>query len=115
MDFKKAIEAHVNWKAKLKTYINKPDRSLSPAVVRQPDRCELGQWLSGEGQKHAHLAEFTALVSHHTRFHDAAATVIEKADRGLQVTEEVSLIGSSPFSTESNAVVRSIKALQSKI
>ena len=100
---------------KLASYLAKPDHSLNATVVESPGQCDLGKWISGEGKKYSSLPEFTAMVTGHTAFHKAAASVIRKADAGHQVGEEVALGAKSEFATASNAVVRSLMTLRTKI
>jgi hypothetical protein len=51
-------------------------------------------------------------VSDHARFHKAAADVIERADRGESVKEDVVLGTASPFGAASAAVSKSLAAVQ---
>lgn len=100
---------------KLSAYVYKPDHSLSPAEAGADDRCELGKWLKGEGRRHASLPEYTELVSKHAVFHKAAASVIEKADRGEKVDDEIALGAQSPFAAASSAVVSALMKMGAKI
>jgi methyl-accepting chemotaxis protein len=115
MNFQQAIQAHVNWKMKLASYIANPDKSLNPVDVSASDGCELGKWLSGEGRKYATAPEFAPLAANHARFHAAAGEIIRKADAGQCVEEEVALGGKSAFSQASAAVVSALMKLKSKI
>jgi hypothetical protein len=115
MDFQSAIHAHVSWKAKLATYIAKPDRSLNAAEVSKDGGCELGKWLASEKPKHASDPKFVELMADHSRFHKAAGEVIKKADSGQSVAEEVALEGKSEFSQASSAVISKLMKLKSKV
>ncbi len=115
MDFMEAIKAHSAWKMKLQAYLVKPDHSLSISVVGADDKCSLGQWLKGEGRIHTNLPEYSALVSQHALFHRAAASVIEKADHGQCVDEEVALGAKSPYAAASSAVVAALMAMRAKV
>jgi hypothetical protein len=108
MNFDQAISCHVQWKSKLASYLNHPDHSLSAAEIAKDDRCDLGKWLCGEGQKYANSPEFKKLVADHAHFHAAAAEIVKKADTGLRVSEEVALGAKSEYSSVSNAVVSSL-------
>jgi hypothetical protein len=108
MNFDQAISAHVQWKSKLAAYLNHPDHSLNAADIAKDDRCDLGKWLRGEGQKYASSPEFKKLVADHTHFHSAAAAIVKKADAGLRVSEEVALGATSEYASASNAVVTSL-------
>lgn len=115
MDFDHAISAHSSWKAKLRTYLAKPDGSLSPSEVAQDNKCELGKWISGEAAKYSSLPEFQTVRSEHARFHKAAADVIQRADLGQNVSEETSLGAKSEFSSATTAVVSALMALKRKV
>jgi methyl-accepting chemotaxis protein len=114
VNFDDAIRAHSQWKQKLSAYVSKPDRSLNASEVSADSKCQLGQWLSGEGKKFASLTEFSQLTSDHSRFHKAAGDVIRKADSGQNVTEEIALGANSEFAVASTAVVKSLMAMKSK-
>ncbi|HEX4075904.1 MAG TPA: CZB domain-containing protein [Candidatus Acidoferrales bacterium] len=114
MNFDSAISAHTQWKAKLASYISKPDHSLNPAAVAAHNGCELGKWLDGEGKKYSSLPEYSALVSDHNRFHKAAAEVVKKADAGQKVAEDVALGSHSDFANASSAVVKALMAMKLK-
>jgi len=115
MDFDHAISAHSQWKQELSSYVQKPDRSLDPSVVGSDNRCDLGKWLAGEGKKFARHPEYSAVVSEHARFHKAAGEIVRRANSGEHVAEETALGTKSEFAAASNAVVRSIMALKSKV
>lgn len=115
MNFEEAIAAHSAWKMKLKQYIAKPDRSLAATEVGADDKCALGQWIRGEGQKHSALPEFSKLRSDHARFHKLAADIIKRADAGEKVAEEVALGSRSDFASVSSAVVTDLMNLQKKV
>ncbi|HUO26906.1 MAG TPA: CZB domain-containing protein [Candidatus Aquilonibacter sp.] len=114
MNFDEAITAHADWKRKLSRYIQHPDHSLKAAEVSTDNKCALGQWIYGEGAKHAALPEYSKLKSEHQRFHKAAAAVITKADSGVNESEEIALGGKSDFSTTSASVVTAIMAMKAK-
>lgn len=114
MNFDDAIKAHSDWKNKLARYIQHPDHSLKAAEAGVDNKCTLGQWIYGEGSKHASMPEFTKLKSEHQRFHKAAAAVISKADSGANENQEVALGGKSEFSTASANVVTAIMAMKAK-
>ena len=115
MDFDHAISAHSNWKGKLRAYLAKPDRSLSPSEIAQDNKCDLGKWIHGEGAVHANLPEFQTLRSEHAHFHKAAAEVVRKADAGHDMTEETALGSKSEFATASSNVVNAILGIKSKV
>jgi hypothetical protein len=115
MNFDQAITCHVAWKQKLSRYIAKPDQSLKSADVASDHACDLGKWIHGEGARFASLPEFVSLKAEHARFHTAAASVVDRADHGQHVSEELSLGAHSDFSQASNSVVSSLMALKRKV
>lgn len=114
MDFDGAILAHTRWKRRLQASMNGGER-LDPAVVRLDTQCDLGKWLHGEGTAHASDAEFEKLVRSHAAFHEAAAAVVERINRG-QIDEAARMIGlGSAFVDRSSAVVQSIAVLRDRV
>lgn len=115
MNFDQVIMAHASWKRKLKTYLEKPDGSLKPEEIGVDNKCELGQWIGGEGRQYSKMTEFTTLTAAHTRFHKAAAELVQKANSGEKVDGEVALGARSAFSELTNEVVSCITAMKGKV
>jgi hypothetical protein len=115
MDFDHAIAAHAAWKSKLAKYLKSPDHSIKPAEVALDDHCELGKWIAGEGKQFANLPEYASMKSDHTRFHKVAADIVQRANAGQKVLEEVALGAKSEFASASSSVVRAIIALKSRV
>lgn len=114
MNFADAMKAHSDWKMKLSVYLAKPDGSIKAADVAVDNKCALGQWIHGEGKKHAALPEFALLKKEHARFHVAAADVVRKADSGQDTSQEIALGGNSAFAAASSAVVGAILTMKAK-
>lgn len=114
MDFDEAIKAHGAWKLKLSGYLKSPDGSLKAGDIQVDNKCALGQWIYGEGTKWSALPEFAALKSEHQKFHRAAAAVVQKADTGASVSEDIALGAKSDFASASSAVVSAIMAMRRK-
>lgn len=115
MNFDDAIKAHAGWKMKLKSYLDRPDKSLRPEDVESDSRCELGKWIHGDGRQFSSHAEYGVLKDEHARFHRAAADIVRKANGGQNVTAEVALGAASPFAQASTSVVSAIMAMKRKI
>jgi methyl-accepting chemotaxis protein len=115
MNFDQAITCHVAWKQKLSRYIAKPDQTLKSTEIASDHNCDLGKWIYGEGARFSNLPEFASLKSEHAHFHAAAASVVARADRGQQVSEELALGARSDFAQASNSVVSSLMALKRKV
>jgi hypothetical protein len=114
VNFDDAINAHTAWKMKLSLYLRKADGSLKPNQIEPDNQCPLGQWIYGEGAKHAHMPEFVTLKSEHAKFHKAAADVVRKADAGQSVAEEMAIGSKTAFGTSSSAVIQAIMAMKRK-
>lgn len=114
MNFDDAVAAHSEWKRKLYSYVRKPDHSLKADEVAANDRCALGQWLKGEAQKFSALPEFSKLAAEHTRFHKAAADIVNRVDSGQDVSADLAIGGGSEFGRASSAVVLAIMDMKKK-
>lgn len=114
MDFDEAIKAHAMWKMKLSTYLKNPDGSLKASDIQVDNKCQLGQWIHGEGAKWSSLPEYAILKTEHAKFHVAAAEVVRKADSGQDAREETALGSASDFSSASSAVVGAIMSMRQK-
>jgi hypothetical protein len=84
LDFKKAIDAHMQWKDRLRGAIDgNSGEQLDVTQIACDDRCVLGQWIHGMGAvAHGHLPQFTVLREHHAEFHVCAAGVLAEAQAG---------------------------------
>ena len=96
-------------------YLSKVDHSLTVADVAADDKCKLGEWIAGKGRKYSALPEFTTLSTQHTRFHKAAAGIVDKAERGQDVSGELVPGSNSEFSKASTRVVRAIIEMQERV
>ena len=112
MNFDDGIRAHSDWKGKLASYIQKPDKTLKCDVVSRDDECTLGKWIHGEGARFAHLPDFTRMKEAHTHFHRAAGDIIRRADKGEEVSADIALGVTSPYAIASVDVVSCLMALK---
>ena len=115
MNFDEAIRAHAAWKAKLSTYLRKKDESLKAAEARSDNRCALGQWLYGEGEKYSSTTEYQTLISEHARFPRAAGDVIDKANSGKELNAEPILNFSCEYGIALRNVVKRSMDLKRKV
>lgn len=115
MDFDQAIKAHAEWKLKLSNYIRKPDRSINAANIAMDNQCMLGKWLYGDGIKFAHLPEYQKLKEIHAKFHKAASSIIQKADSGVNVKEEIALGTDSEYTKTSTEITLLIMNMKRKV
>lgn len=114
MNFDEAIRAHSDWKMKLSSYLRNADGSLKASEISPDNKCALGQWIYGEGAKWSSLPEYETLKAEHIKFHKEAAQVVEKADSGQNVIEEIMLGGDSGFAKASSSVVSAIMKMKTK-
>jgi methyl-accepting chemotaxis protein len=102
-DFDQAIEAHRQWKVRLRQAIAEHARLDSDTLCRD-DQCPLGRWIHGAGgQAWGHRPTFVALLDKHAEFHRTAGEVAVQINAG-QYAQAERLIGSgtafSQVSTE---------------
>ena len=115
MNFDEAIQAHANWKMKLSAYIRKPDRSVDAGVLAKDNVCALGKWIYAEGVAFSALPEYQELKNSHALFHQAASSIVKKADSGESVSDEVALGAQSEYNKHSTKVVQSIMKMKAKV
>lgn len=103
-DFDTAIEAHRQWKVKLRKAIAERDRLDADTICRD-DRCALGKWIHGPGRATWGARPiFAELLHKHAEFHLAAGDVARQINAG-QYGQAERLIGSgSQFAQVSNEV-----------
>jgi methyl-accepting chemotaxis protein len=92
-DFDKAIDAHRQWKVKLRKAIADHEKLDAEAICRD-DRCPLGQWIHGPGgAKWGGRPSFVDLLAKHAEFHQTAGGVARQINAG-QYAQAERLIGS---------------------
>ncbi|MBX9935974.1 MAG: CZB domain-containing protein, partial [Burkholderiaceae bacterium] len=91
-DFDSAIEAHRQWKVKLRSAIAKHDKLDADAICRD-DQCPLGRWIHGPGgAQWGSRPLFSQLLTKHADFHQSAGAVARKINAG-QYSDAEKLIG----------------------
>jgi hypothetical protein len=94
IDFDAAIEAHVEWKMRLRILLDSGEAaSAHPDAFEAADRCSFGRWLEGDGRRFANDPVYAALDRFHVEFHRAAAAVIRHATAGERLQAESMLAG----------------------
>ncbi len=91
--FSKALDAHVQWKMKLRICTTDHGKCPDPAVTEKDNVCALGKWIYGEGQRFAADDEFQQLRQHHASFHRCAARIVRTAQQGKKGEAENLLAG----------------------
>jgi methyl-accepting chemotaxis protein len=107
-----AIEAHRQWKVKLRQAIAHAEQ-LDAQTIGRDDCCALGQWLHGSGrQRFGSQAGFVALIDEHRGFHQAAGAVARSINAGRMDEARQQLGAGTPFSTASNGVALALMRLK---
>ncbi len=103
-NFDQAIEAHRQWKVKLRKAIAERDKLDSDAICRD-DQCPLGKWIHGPGGvQWGARPTFVELTTKHAEFHQTAGAVAKQINTG-QYAQAERLIGSgSQFARVSTEV-----------
>ncbi|MBX9834806.1 MAG: cache domain-containing protein [Burkholderiaceae bacterium] len=92
-NFDQAIEAHRQWKVRLRSAIAQHSKLDADTICRD-DKCPLGRWLHGNGgQRWGQKPLFTKLLTKHADFHQSAGSVARKINAG-QYADAENLIGS---------------------
>ena len=112
LDFDGVIQAHMGWKQKLRDFISGSGENLDPAVVSRDDKCVLGCWIHGEGQRYARESGFARLTKSHADFHRCAGDVVRAQLAGDEVGAKRLLLNDfSVLSDETIQEIRRMKAL----
>ncbi|MDM8518477.1 CZB domain-containing protein [Anaerolineales bacterium HSG6] len=105
MNFKDSIASHVNWKIRLRMFLNGSDEQLESAVVSQDNQCELGKWIYEQGTQYSHLPAYHTLKSEHAKLHKYAGDIVRKAEFGDKEGAKALLNGEQFTKISSNLVV----------
>jgi methyl-accepting chemotaxis protein len=103
-DFDAAIQAHRQWKVKLRQAIAKHERLDADTICRD-DACPLGRWLHGPGgARWGNKPSFVELVDRHAGFHRAAGAVARQINAGDYERAERLIGAGSDFARASTEV-----------
>lgn len=119
IDLDTAIQAHANWRAKLKTAAARREH-LDVETVCRDDCCDLGKWLHGAGgSQYKNRASFVDLVETHRQFHVEAGKVARLVNQGLYDEADRQLANNTGFGNASqkvgSAVIRLAQELKVKM
>jgi methyl-accepting chemotaxis protein len=114
-----AIQAHANWRAKLRTAVTQRE-SLDADTVSRDDCCELGKWLHGAGgSQYGGKPSFVNLLESHRQFHQEAGKVARLINQGAYDEASKQLENNTGFSNASQkvgtAVIQLAKELKVKM
>ncbi|MCP5269709.1 MAG: cache domain-containing protein [Burkholderiaceae bacterium] len=103
-DFDAAIQAHRQWKVKLRQAIGQQERLDADTLCRD-DACPLGRWLHGPGgARWGGKPSFVELVDRHADFHRAAGSVARQINAGDYDRAERLIGAGSDFARASTEV-----------
>ena len=91
------------------------DGSLNPEDVQSDKKCELGQWIFGEGRHLESNPSFIELRKKHYEFHLAVAVLVRKMNAGGSITEELEVGSRSEFSKATADVVSALAKLKKQV
>ncbi len=110
--FTAAIEAHTQWKTKLRMCIADHSKCSDPAVVEKDNACALGKWIYGDGQRFSSDDEFQHLRQDHASFHRCAAHIIRNVQQGKSGEAEKLLAGE--YAEISGKVIGTLSHMKSR-
>jgi methyl-accepting chemotaxis protein len=111
-DFDKAVEAHRQWKVKLRKAIAEREH-LDADYICCDDRCPLGQWLHGAGgQKWGSQPRFVELLGKHAAFHRTAGAVARTINAGQYDKASALIDAGSDFARASTEVATVLAAVK---
>ncbi|MEZ5703208.1 MAG: methyl-accepting chemotaxis protein [Burkholderiaceae bacterium] len=98
------IDAHRQWKVKLRDAIENRDK-VDTATLSRDDCCALGKWIYGEGRRLSTRPLFSDLVARHREFHQVAGDVGTLVNQRSYRAAEEALAPNTPFSSATSKVV----------
>jgi hypothetical protein len=112
IDLDIAISAHENWKLRLTNYLaGQSSEELRPEVICLDDKCQLGQWLYGNGKSRlGSYPSFSLLVARHQYFHVQASSVVALQQAGKSAEAKQLLNGN--YAHASQQVILLLKSLK---
>ncbi len=103
-DFDQAIEAHRQWKVKLRKAIS-DQSTLDAETICKDNQCPLGKWIYGDGKKQCtNPSIYDSLKASHADFHRTAGAVAEKINAGEYADAGRLIEPGSRFAEVSNEV-----------
>jgi methyl-accepting chemotaxis protein len=110
LDFDGVTQAHMNWKHKLRSFLAGEGEPLDPDVVSRDDKCVLGCWIHGEGQRYASDLHYSRLREKHADFHLCAGEVIRAKQSGDEAGARRLLL--NEFSVLSDETIQEIRSMK---
>jgi hypothetical protein len=107
LDWNGVVVAYIQWRMRLRDWVNTGQGDFEPQKVGRSDGCVLGGWIKTHPSTSAPMKE---LVSAHDAFHQTAAQVVELQKKGK--AEALSFLESPSFTAASARVVNAITTLR---
>jgi hypothetical protein len=107
----KAIAAHANWKARLRSAVATGHLDEVPvATVKMDNHCEFGKWLHGPAFSGAEKQTegFRKALELHARFHREAAKIVELAAAGRKRDAENAMGFEGGYTKASSALTNEL-------
>jgi len=104
VDVNAFIAAHRQWKLTLREAVETGDK-VDVAALSCDDRCALGKWIYGDGQRLRERVSFTDLIGRHAHFHQVAGQVGQLVNQGQRAAAIDALGPNTPFSNATAEVV----------
>jgi len=112
LDVDAFIDAHRQWKVKLREAIENRDQ-VDTETLKRDDCCALGQWIYGDGKRRFGGApSFVDLLSQHRDFHQVAGGVAAMINERRFTDAEDALAPGTPFSDATRNVVRVLSTVK---
>jgi methyl-accepting chemotaxis protein len=97
MDLSDALSKDKEMKGKFHAAIAAKTQ-LDAVIIGKSDRCVLGNWLHGEGErKYPFLRSFKPCVEAHAAFHAQAAKVVRQINGGEYADAEAMIADNTPY------------------
>lgn len=112
LDFVSAIEAHRNWKVRLKDHIDGVSHEhLDHTVICRDNQCALGKWIYSDAAVFvSHLPAFHELKTTHAKFHLAAGEIVEAVSKN-QKEKALTLLSEGEYNAYSSRTQTQIARL----
>ncbi len=116
LNFMTAIDAHVQWRARLESYIlGTSGEVLEVDIIGRDDHCRLGKWIYGPGgEQFGGLDAFGEMKHQHAAFHQCAGKVLAAAQAGRK-EEALRLLHHGDYVRASEQVKRMLAKLYVRV
>jgi PAS domain S-box-containing protein len=112
LNAEQAIEAHLAWRQKILTILNKKENLPDENIVGADDKCELGRWIKKVDPQFQDNQMFYEMKKSHAEFHRCAAKIIARIRQGDDAISDVTIGSGSEFDCLSNKVISCLKKLK---